>query len=196
MIQLKEAYEAGNPEDVLYHLEGDPQPNTNPHMQLQLKRGKLSYTFHLNVSVSDIAAPGLPKEYFHWVGVQFTAEEHTIDGTVNACWPLVAVLDTKNQPGRRRVSISSKDVAPMIEAIADQKRKDEEAAKQKEQARLAESNKAKTRNEISRHLGKNNWFCENRALNKLIEGQTIEATTKNRNKIKVKFEGGTVKQVL
>jgi hypothetical protein len=84
-------------------------------MQLRLKRGNSSYTFHLNVSVSDANIPGLPKEYFHWVGVQFTAEASTVHGTVNAYWPLVAARDTKYRHPRRRTSIAPQDIQGMIE---------------------------------------------------------------------------------
>jgi hypothetical protein len=113
--KLKEAYEASKPDDVLYISKGIHQPDTNPHMQLKLKRGKASwYTFHLNVSVSDVDIPGLPEKYFHWVGTQFAA----VDGTQTACWPLVAAHDTKYQHARRRWSIAPKDVKGTIENIA------------------------------------------------------------------------------
>ena len=77
--QLKEAYEGGDPDDVLYVSKGIHQPNTNPHMQLRLERGNRSYTYHLNVSVSDVDIPGLPQDYFHWIGVQFTADSEFLE---------------------------------------------------------------------------------------------------------------------
>jgi hypothetical protein len=190
--ELKEAYEGGDVDDVLYISKGIHQPAANPHMQLQLERGKLStsYTFHLNVSMSDV--PGLPNKYFHWVGVQFTAEAKTIHGTVSACWPLIPAHENRNQ-NRRRMSIAPENVQSTIEAIV----RATQEANRKEQARLAQSAKATTRNEIEKQLNSQNWTIsgvKNTGLNKLIDGETIDVTTKKGNTIKVKFEGGKVKQ--
>lgn len=195
--QLKEAYEGGNPDDVLYISKGIHQPQTNPHMQLRLKRGNSSYTFHLNVSVSDADIPGLPKEYFHWVGVQFTAEASTVHGTVNAYWPLVAARDTKYRHPRRRTSIAPQDIQGMIEAIARATREAQEQANRIEQARLAHSSKDNTRNVITGKLNAQKWTIPGNKtieMNKLINGETIAVTTQRGKTIKIKFEGGILKQ--
>jgi hypothetical protein len=196
--QLKKAYEGGNPGDVLYISKGIHQPETNPHMQLRLKRDNSWYTFHLNVSVSDVDIPGLPQKYFHWVGVQFSAEASTtIHGTVSACWPMVAARDTKWRHPRRKMSIAPKDVQGTIEAIARATREAQEKANRIEQARSAESTKAKTRDAIAKQLNSNNWTIpgnKNNGMNKLIAGETIGVTTKTGKTIKVKYEGGMVKQ--
>jgi hypothetical protein len=190
---LKEAYEGGSKDSVLYISKGIHQPETNPHMQLQLKRGTSSHTYHLNVTVSDNDIPGLPQSYFHWVGVQFAAEA----GSASACWPLIAMRDTKFKHPRRRMSIAPSEVQPMIEAIARTKREEQERTDRIERARLAESNKAKTRNDIEKQLSAQNWTVPGNkimGLNKLAAGETIEVTTKRGAKVKVKFEGGKVKQ--
>jgi hypothetical protein len=191
--QLKEAYESSDPSDVLYISKGIHQPNSNPHMQLKLKRDNRMYGgIHLNVSVSDVDIPGLPKEYFHWIGVQFTAEAS--DGTVKAEWPLVASAhDNKYQHPRRRLSIAPKDVQSMIEAIA----RDKQEANRKEQARLAQSAMDKTCNEIADKLKAQNLTIngdKKTGLKKLFDGKTIDVTTKRGKTMKVKFEGGVVKQ--
>jgi hypothetical protein len=193
--QLKEAYEGNDLGDVLYISKGIHQPATNPHMQLQLKRSNSWYTFHLNVSVSSNLIQGLPEKYFHWVGVQFTAEADTFFGKVNACWPLVAALDAKSQHSRRRLSIAPKDVQHMINAIAVAKQKAQDEANRKEQARLAQQNRDKLRNTIKDLLGKGFYkFSGTKDLDQLFAGQTINATTKTGKPIKLKFEDGKIKQ--
>jgi hypothetical protein len=62
---FKEAYEGGKREDVLYISKGIHQPNTDPHMQLKLRRGNSWYTLHLNVSASVVGDPDLDEGYFH-----------------------------------------------------------------------------------------------------------------------------------
>jgi hypothetical protein len=193
--ELKEAYEGGYQEDVLYISKGIHQPNTNPHMQLKLKRGNKSYTYHLNVSVSDVDIPGLNQGYFHWIGVQFTADADS--GKVNACWPLAAAHDTKYRRARRRWSIAPKDVQSTIAAIARARQEEQDRADRVEQARLAESNKAKARNVITAQLKSQKWTIpgnKTTGMNKLIDGETIEVTTLRAKKVKVKFVGGQVKQ--
>ncbi len=197
LMQLKEAYENGGPGDVLYISKGIHQPNTNPHMQLRLKRGKAWYTFHLNVSVSDVDIAGLPQSYFHWVGVQFTAEESTVFGTERACWPLVASHDTKYRHARRRWSIAPKNVQATIEALAETARVEQERQERIEQAKARESERAKARNDIQKQLAAQNWTIpgnKTTGMNQLIDGETVEVTTKTRKTIRVKFEGGRIKQ--
>jgi hypothetical protein len=182
--ELKDAYEAGDPADVLHISKGIHQPATNPHMQLQLKRGNWSYKFHLNVSVSSNRIQGLPEEYFHWVGVQFTADADTIPhGKVHACWPLNPVWDMKNRHSRRRLSIAPQDIQDTINAIALAKQKAQDEANRQEQARQAQSKRDQTRNLIKGQLGKQVWTIEgnvNKGLDKLIAGETIAVTTKTR----------------
>jgi hypothetical protein len=192
--ELKDAYEAGDANDVLYIAKGIHQPNINPHMQLQLKRGKSTWhTFHLNVSVSDVDIPGLPQKYFHWVGVQFTA----IHGTQTACWPLNPVWDSKFNHARRHLSIAPKDIQATINAIANDnvlaEKKARDKAEREERERVAQANRVK----ISALLDKNFWTTsgiKNKQLDKLIAGETIAVTTKNRKTLNVKFENGTLKQ--
>jgi hypothetical protein len=193
--QLKEAYESGDAEDVLYISKGIHQPNTNPHMQLKLKRGDKSYTYHLNVSVSDADIPGLSQGYFHWIGVQFTAEADS--GKVNACWPLAAAHDTKYRHARRRWSIAPKDVQGTIEAIARARREEEDRANRVEQARQTESTRAKARNVITGLLNGQKWTIpgnKTAGMNKLIDGEKIEVKTLKGKTIKIKYEGGQLKQ--
>jgi hypothetical protein len=195
--ELKDAYEAGDPDDVLYITKGIHQPATNPHMQLKLKRGNSSYNkFHLNVSVSSNLIQGLPEKYFHWVGVQFTADADTVPhGKVHACWPLNPVWDMKNRHSRRRLSIAPEDIQDTINAIALEKQKAEAEAKRQEQARLAQQNRDKLRNTIRDLLGKGFYkFSGTKDLDQLIAGQTINATTKTGKPIKLKFKDGKIMQ--
>jgi len=193
---LKAAYEGGSADDVLYISKGIHQPRTNPHMQLQLKRGAhVSYTYHLNVSTTDSGVVGLPESYFHWVGVQFTAEAQSVHGTLNACWPLVAARDMKGVHNRRRLSIAPENVQGKIEAIAQAAKEEQERADRVEQARLAESDKAKARNVLAAKLKAMNYTIPGNAtsgLNKLIAGETIKIKTQRGKDISVKYVGTTV----
>ncbi len=197
--QLKEAYDGNDASDVLYISKGIHQPTTNPHIQLQLKRSQgRSYTFHLNVSTSSAVIQGLPEDYFHWVGVQFAADVDLVpDGKVYAFWPLVATIDRKNRHNRRRWSISPGEVQGTIDTIERQRQEEQERANRVEQARIAESNRAKTRNLIAEQLGKQNWTIpgnKTNGMNKLIDGEKVAVNTKTGKTINVMFDNGKVKQ--
>jgi hypothetical protein len=72
----------------------------------------------------------------------------------------------------------------------------QQQAAQAAQAKQAQSDKDKARTKIKQQLSDKGWTIEgNQAagVNKLAEGETIEVRTK-KSKIKVKFEGGQVKQ--
>jgi hypothetical protein len=193
--QLKEAYEGGDENDVLYIAKGIHQPDTNPHMQLKLKRGNGWYTYHLNVAVSNADIPGLHSGYFHWIGVQFAAE----DGKLEACWPLVpSSKDTKYRHARKRWSIAPKNVQSTIEAIARTRRETEERENRIEQGKLAEAKKVEGRKVITGQLAAQKWTIpgnKNAGMNKLIEGQTVSVTTQRGKTVNVKFDGGQLKQV-
>ena len=91
------------------------------------------------------------------------------------------------------MSIAPKDVQSMIEAIA----RDKQEANRKEQARLAQSAMDKTCNEIADKLKAQNLTIngdKKTGLKKLFNGKTIDVTTKRGKTMKVKFEGGVVKQ--
>jgi hypothetical protein len=198
--QLKDAYEGHAGGDVLYISKGIHQPNTNPHMQLRLKRGNgVWYTYHLNVHVSDDGIQGLPQCFFHWVGVQFAAEADTVpDGKVQAYWPLVATQDTKYRHPRRRMSIAPKNVQATIEAIARALREEQERQDRIEQARVKEQGRALGRNAIQAKLKALNYTIPgnaNAGLNKLYDGESIKILTKNRKEMLVRYNGANVVNV-
>jgi hypothetical protein len=189
---LKTAAESNVVTDVLYISKGIHQPNTNPHLTLKLKRaGGHWYTYHLNLHVDDTDIAGLPQAYFHWVGVQFTA----MSGASSACWPLVAVRDTKYHHPRRRMSIAPIDVQAKIEAIAEAERVERERQERIEQARVKEQGRALGRNAILAKLQAMNYTIpgnQNNGLNKLYDGESITITTKTRKSILVKYNGNNV----
>jgi hypothetical protein len=144
LVELADAYNMNDEDDVLYISKGIHQPGSNPHMQLKLKRiqdGKEKWYggVHLNVSAVD---PGkdVPSSlsnrekkrlndegYFHWVGVQFTADA---DGSPRAFWPKGdPARDMKNQATRRRMSIAPKDLQDKIDEINRAQRANQEAQK-------------------------------------------------------------------
>ena len=196
---LKEAYEGGDADDVLYISKGIHQPRSNPHMQLQLKRGKGTwYTYHLNVTMAEDLIDGLAEDYFHWVGVQFTAEATSVYGNQQASWPLVATMDVKGRHNRRRQSIAPKNVQARIEAIARAEQEERERQEKIENARLAEQARALTRNTISARLQALNYTIQGdkmRSLNKLVDGQSIKVKTLRSKELTVKWERGNVQTV-
>jgi hypothetical protein len=205
--KLKAAYEAGNPRDVLHITKGIHQRVSNPHITLWLQhsQSRFTYTFHLNVSTLD--APGLPEEYFHWVGVQFTAE---VNGS-KAEWPVGDPSDAKY--GRRRHSIAPENLRSKLEEIARQEQEEERKAREEErkareareeeerkkQAQLDQSNRARACHVITQQLKTEGWTIETGGtnpsiqINKLIDGKSILVKTKKDKKINVKFENGKVK---
>jgi hypothetical protein len=196
--QLKEAYEGGDPNDVLWIQKGIHQVPGNPHMQLELKRGNRSPIsgIHLNVSASE-DAPGLSEEYFHWVGVQFTADANT--QTVRAEWPRgIPARDMKDQHSRRRMSIAPKNIQSTINAIAQQRA--QQLAQQ--QAQLAQQARNDAREELEGKLARQNLTIKggaksarvkNAGLDALLHGQTVNVITLTGKEKKVKYEGGAVK---
>jgi hypothetical protein len=111
---LKEAYDQPSCYDTVLKIKkGIHQPYSNPHIQLLLEHNDEEYEYHLNVAVSDDRIRGLPEEYFHWVGIQFTA---AIGGVV-VCWPLNARPNPKVH-SRRRMSIAPDAVKGVIEKLA------------------------------------------------------------------------------
>lgn len=197
--QLKEAYEDNDPDDVLWITKGIHQIPGNPHIQLKLERagGREYGGIHLNVSASE-DAPGLPEKYFHWVGVQFTADAN--NQTVRAVWPLgTPARDMKDQHSRRRMSIAPKDIQSRINAIAIAQKARQQAAQKVAQDRLAQQTRDLLRKNIADQLAKpqNSWTIsgnKSKELDRLIAGETIDVKTKTQKTIKVKFEGGIVKQ--
>jgi hypothetical protein len=159
-------------------------------MQLELKRGNRSPIsgIHLNVSASE-DAPGLSEEYFHWVGVQFTADANT--QTVRAEWPRgIPARDMKDQHSRRRMSIAPKNIQSTINAIAQQ------------QAQLAQQARNDAREELEGKLARQNLTIKggaksarvkNAGLDALLHGQTVNVITLTGKEKKVKYEGGAVK---
>jgi hypothetical protein len=110
--------------------------------------------------------------------VQFAAEADTVpNGKVYAFWPLVATIDMKNRYNRRRLSIAPGDVESTIEAIERHRQEEEARANRIEQARIAESNKAKNRNLITQQLDAQKWTIQGNktaGMNKLIDGDGNE----------------------
>jgi hypothetical protein len=201
--QLKEAYEGNDPDDVLRIQKGIHQIPGNPHIQLKLERGdgRVYGGIHLNVSASEDAT-GLPEEYFHWVGVQFTADAN--DQTLRAVWPLGApTRDMRDLHSRRRMSIAPKDIQSKINAIAQRQAQQlgqQRAQLAKQQAQLAQSAKDKARNAERKVLedklaGQKLTLkgVKNAGLDNLLAGQTVDVTTKTGKPMKVKYEGGVVK---
>jgi hypothetical protein len=200
--QLKEAYEDDDPNDVLWIHKGIHQAATNPHMQLKLERGNRAYGgIHLNVSASE-DAPGLSEEYFHWVGVQFTADGN--NQTVRAEWPQGTMArDMKNQHSRRRMSIAPKDVQSTINAIAQRRLAQQQARLAQQQAQLAKQGLNDARKELEGKLDRMNLTIKgaksgkvkNTGLDALLAGHTVDVTTLTGKEKKVKYEGGAVKWV-
>jgi len=140
LVELAEAYDGKDDDDVLYISKGIHQPRSNPHMQLKLERGRrVIGAFHLNVSAVDAGKDlhttlskgetrRLNEEgYFHWFGVQFTADA---DGSPRACWPKGdPPRDMKNQATRRRMSIAPDDLQDTIDEINRAQRANQEAQK-------------------------------------------------------------------
>jgi hypothetical protein len=140
-----------------------------------------------------------PEEYFHWVGVQFTADGN--NQTVRAVWPPGnPARDMKDQHSRRRMSIAPKDIQDTINAIA-LAQQAQLAQQQAEFARKqAQQLKAQTCKVIAEKLKSNFWTIPgnqgavNRGLSDLADGKEIGVTTKRGGSLRVKFEGGVLKQ--
>lgn len=124
---LKDAYDGvtNKGRSVLRVAKGIHQPLTNPHLQVRVVASyynaqadtttNFNYTFHLNVSATEVTADGLT-DRFRWEPVQFSYE----DANRWYRWPAVATHNRKNSTTKRRASISYASLVEHMEDLAEQ----------------------------------------------------------------------------
>ncbi|MBN3757745.1 hypothetical protein G3N95_32815 [Paraburkholderia sp. Tr-20389] len=127
---LKDAYDGSNKQRAVLRVsKGIHQPETNPHLQLRVVETffnnedntsrSVNYTFHLDVSATEITSPGLV-DRFQWDGVRFSYE----DENNWYRWPVLAVPPrAKNSSASRRASISYASLQTHLNDLAEQEKK-------------------------------------------------------------------------
>jgi hypothetical protein len=144
---LKDAYDGSNKDrSVLKVSKGIHQPETNPHLQVRVvatfhnvEQGTSmshTYTFHLNVSATELKDVKGLDDSFQWEGVQFSFE----DANFWYRWPVLAVpARTKNSAPTRRYSISYASLTEHMNDLAEQE-KERVRLEAQEQAKLKAAN--------------------------------------------------------
>jgi hypothetical protein len=200
LIALKDAYDRNWDSDFLYIMKGIHQPTSNPHMQLKLEfedsldNKKHKYLYHLDVSASEDGIKGLSADYFHWVGVQFSATKDK-DNEVVAYWPKDNVKLTKKD-SRRRMSIAPINVQGKIEELA----AEAEREKQEQQRRLKQTETQNARNAVGKLVDTCQWLVpqgvkKNTVVNDLADGKVVNMVTKAKKlPVKVRYDGRQLKQ--
>jgi hypothetical protein len=198
LIALKEAYDRDWDSDFLYIMKGIHQPTSNPHMQLKLEfedvlDNKYKYLYHLDVSASEDPIQGLSADYFHWVGVRFSATKDK-DNEVVAYWPKDNVKLTMKD-SRRRMSIAPINVQGKIEQLA----AEAERERQEQRRRLKQAETQNTRNAVGKLVDTCQWLVpqnvkKNTLVNELADGKEVNMVTKAKKlPVKVKYDGRQLK---
>lgn len=184
LMVLKDAYLTNNG-GVVTLTKGIHQSGCDPHMQLGVKQGGVSYLYHLDVSADTIVTDNSGHQHFQWRGVRFSARIRNDKPASDperydwAFWPEGVQVTVKSNKLRRN-SISGPELIALNAKI------DAELARQK-----AQSEVDKRRNSVvSTVFTKLGLSPKNPAqTKKLLAGEQAVFLTKNKQEVTCSFDG-------